>query len=220
MKTIIKVFLHLPIILFAQKNDSLQVQLSCGTSIGSYYSDKLKIDHNSIGYRLGLGVIKSLHNNFIVSSNIWFQNVSFANIKTSIYDEYYNANVHLTTSVNFQQAGFSCEINKSASKFMFGINGGINYLIKSKTTQLIEVENNPVPSNIYQKYNIYDYQKDSFYSTINPFIGISISYFPFVKYGVKYENNFNLIPNPWMSYQYFQNFYSFTHHLMFVYKFN
>lgn len=220
MKTIFKTFLLLLLsfTLLAGQDDTLRIQLSGGPSLSLYDSNKIKISNNPVGYRFGLGISKRLNHNFVFASNIWFQNIVISGIKTDINDQYYHQNVHLTTDINFQQMGLSCEIYKDVSKFLVGINTGIAYLIKSNTKQLIDIENNTGTTNIYQKYIIYDYQKDSFYSAINPYIGISINYFPSTKFGIKYENNFSIIATPYENYQYIQKFHLFTHQLMLIFN--
>jgi hypothetical protein len=220
MKTILKTYLLvlLPLVSVASKNDSLHFQIFGGSSLCTYYSDKLKISEKPIGYRFGLGASKEIQNNFVINSNIWFQNISFTKIKTYIYDEYYYENVSLTTDITYKQLGFSFETNKRFLKFLIGINAGINYLIKSSTAQNIEGGTGVTATNIYYKYTVYDYQQDSFYNTINPFAGISVSYFPLTRLGIKYENNLDILPSPSMNYQYFQKVHPFVNNLILIFK--
>lgn len=222
MKIIFKIFLFLflPLISLANKNDSLHFQLFGGSSLCTYFSEKLKISENPIGYRLGCGISKVANKDFVFNSNIWFQNVSFTKIKTYIYDEYYYENVNLTTDISFNQLGFSFETNKRFSKFNIGINVGISYLIKSRTVQNIEGGTGLTATNIYYKYTVYDYQHDSFYNAINPFIGISVSYFPLTRLGIKYESNLDILGSPSMNYQYFQKFHPFINNLILIFKIN
>ncbi len=222
MKILFKTFLFvfLPLVSLATKNDSLHFQLFGGASFSTYYSDKFKISENPMGYRFGCGISKETNNNFVFNSNVWFQNVSFTKIKTYIYDEYYYENVNLTTDINFKQLGFSFEVNKHFSKFIIGINVGVNYLIKSTTIQNIEGGTGLTAINIYYKYTVYDYQQDSFYNTINPFTGISVSYFPLTRLGIKYENNFDILSTPSMNYQYFQKLHPFINNLILILKIN
>jgi hypothetical protein len=222
MKIVLKTYslVFLPLVSFASRNDSLHFQLLGGSSFSTYYSTKLKISNNPIGYRFGLSVSKEAQNNFVINSNIWFQNISFTKIKTYIYDEYYYENVFLTTDITYKQFGFSFEANKHFSKFFIGINTGINFLIKSNTTQNIEGGIGITATNIYYKYIVYDYQQDSFYNTINPFVGISVSYFPLTQLGIKYENNFDILSSPSMNYQYFHKLHPFINNIILILKIN
>ncbi|HVA99604.1 MAG TPA: hypothetical protein VNG53_11975, partial [Bacteroidia bacterium] len=204
----------------ASKNDSLHIQLFGGTSLSTYYSNKVKISKNPIGYKFGCGISKELKNNFIFNSNISFQNISFTGIKTSIYDQYYYENVTLTTDINFKQLCLSVEVNKCFSKVQIGVNTGIDYLIKSNTSQDVEGGTGLTALNIYDTHAISDYQKDSFYNTINPFLGISFSYFPSKKFGVRYENKFDILPSPSMNYQYFGKIYTFVSDMELIFKSN
>ncbi len=216
MKTLFHtfIFFFLPLVSLASKNDSLHFQLFGGSSFSTYYSNRLKISKNPIGYRFGGGISKEAKNGFVFNSNIWFQDESFTKIKTQIYDPYYYENVNITTDINFKQLGFSIEVNKYFSKFLFGINTGVNYLIKSNTIQTIEGGTGLTALNIYNTHAISDYQKDSFYNTISPFIGISASYFPIKRLGIKYENNFDILSSPSMNYQYFQKLHPFINNLI------
>jgi hypothetical protein len=215
----ISILLLVPFLAIANQKDSIYYHVFVGTTVSSYYTQSINLSASPFGYRFGFGVSKEEKNNFGFNSNIWFQNSSFTNIKTNFYDAFFKENVNLTTNINFTHLGFSLEANEKFSNFLIGLYAGITYLIKSTTTQDIEGGRGLTAINIYNTHAISGYQKDSFYNTINPFVGISLCYYPIKKLGIKYEANCDILANPSMGSQYFQEFHSIINAITLNYKF-
>ena len=200
------------------KNDSLHFSFFGGVNLNTYYSKGFKISSNPLGFRAGFGISKDLKNNFIYATNIWYQKTNYSNRVSNFYDSHFSENVGLVTSTKFEQVYWNVEVYKKISKINLGVNLGFSYLLKSNTTQDISGGTGVTAENIYNTYAIYDFQKDSYYNAINPFIGLSISYFPLKHFGIKYENNFDLLSSPFQKYQYFNAFNCFNNSISLILK--
>lgn len=188
------------------KNDSLHFSFFGGVNLNTYYSKGFKISSNPIGFRFGFGISKDIKNDFLYSTNIWYQKSNYSNRVSNFYDSNFSENVNLVTNTKFDQIFWNFEICKKIKKINLGVNFGFNYLLKSETSQVVSGGTGITAENIYYTYTIYDFQKDSYYNAINPFIGLSVSYFPIKHFGIKYENNFAMLSNPFQKYQYFNSF--------------
>jgi hypothetical protein len=192
------------------KHDSLHFNLFAGANFNTYFSKGVKMSSNPLGFRFGFGLSKDIKNDFLISTNLWYQNSNYTNRKSNFYDSYYSADVSLNTSTKFDQIYLSIEVQKKLKNFYLGVNAGFSYLVKSTTTQDVSGGTGITAENIYNTYMIYAFQKDSYYNSINPFVGLSISYYPLKRLGIKYENNFSLLSEPFQKYQYFNAFNAFN----------
>jgi len=217
MKKILLILL-LPVLIKANPADSLHLSFFGGASLNNYISKSFHTSSKPLGYRFGFGVTKDLENNFQFATNIWYQFSNYSNMKTNFYDDYYKENVGLNTNIKLQQFYASVEISKKVKYFAFGINAGVTYLIKSNVTQSVTGGTGITAINIYNTHEIYDYQKDSYFSTLNPFAGVSVYYSITKHIKVKYENNINLLACPFQNYQYFQNFHAFNNSITLIIK--
>lgn len=200
------------------KNDSLHFNVFGGANLNTYYSKGFKMSSNPLGFRFGFGLSKDIKNDFLISTNLWYQNSNFSNRKSNFYDSYYGADVSLNTNTTFNQICLSVEAQKKLKNFYLGVNAGFSYLVKSTTTQDVSGGSGVTAQNIYNTYMIYDFQKDSYYNAINPFVGLSISYYPLKRLGIKYENNFSLLSEPFQKYQYFNKFNTFSNSISLTLK--
>lgn len=200
------------------KNDSLHFNLFVGANLNTYYSKGFKASSNPIGFKVGFCLSKEVKNNFLYSTNIWYQNTNYSDRKTNFYDSYYEENVNLISSAKFDQVCMSFEVQKKVKSFYVGVNAGFSYLLKSKTTQDVSGGTGITAQNIHNTYMIYDFQKDSYYNTINPFAGLSITYYPIKRLGIKYENNFSFLSEPFLNYQYFNLFHYFNNSISLTLK--
>jgi hypothetical protein len=207
---------------FKAQNDSLNTthfNISAGISISNYFDKGFNTSSQPLGYRFGVGVTKDLKNNFEAGVNIWYQNSQFNNVTTNSYDSFYQAHVSLLTNIQFQQLYISGELSKKYKKFYFGINAGINYLLTSQTTQDVSSDvSGSSAINIHNFYSIKGYEGESIYNVINPFAGISISYFPIPWLGVKYQNNMDMFSSPQQGYQFFKKINPFLNCLTLTIK--
>lgn len=200
------------------KNDSLHFNIFAGANLNTYYSKGFKMSSNPVGFRVGFGLSKDIKNDFKLSANLWYQNSNYSNRKTNFYDSYYGADVSLNTSTKFNQICLSVEAQKKLKNLHLGVNTGFSYLVKSTTTQDVSGGSGITAENIYNTYMIYDFQKDSYYNGINPFVGLSISYYPLKRLGIKYENNFSLLSEPFQKYQYFNQLHYFNNSISLTLK--
>ncbi len=199
-------------------NDSLHFSLFGGVNLSTYYSKGFKISSSPVGFRAGFGISKDIKHNFLYATNIWYQKTNYSNIVSNFYDSYYSENVQLVTNSQFDQIYWNFEVYKKFKKINLGVNVGFSYLLKSKTSQDVSGGTGITEQNIYYTYTIYDFQKDSYYNAINPFIGLSVSYFPLKHFGIKYENNFDVLSNPFQKYQYFNAFNCFNNSINLILK--
>lgn len=218
MKSLYTTIIVLSFINGIAKNDSLHFSLFGGINLNTYYSKGFKISSSPIGFRAGFGISKDIKNNFLYSTNIWYQQSDYSNRVTEFYDEYFKEDIRLVTNTKFSQIYWNFEVQKKIKKFNVGLNVGLSYLIKSQTTQDVSGGTGITEQNIYYTYMIYEYQKDSYYQAINPFLGISVSYFPIKHLGIKYENNFDVLKNPFQKYQYFNSFNCFNNSISLILK--
>jgi hypothetical protein len=200
------------------KNDSLHFSFFGGVNLNAYYSKGLKISSNPVGFKFGFGISKDITRNFLYSTNIWYQKSSYSNRISNFYDRHFQENVKLVTNSKFDQLYWDFEVYKKIKNIALGVNVGFSYLLKSQTTQDVSGGVGITADNIYYTYTIYDFQKDSYYNTINPFVGLSILYFPLKHIGIKYENNFDLLSNPFEKYQYFNSFNCFNNSISLILK--
>ena len=200
------------------KNDSLHFSFFGGVNLNAYYSKGLKISSKPVGFKLGFGISKDVARNFLYSTNIWYQKSSYTNRVSNFYDSHFQENVTLVTNSKFDQLFWDFEVYKKIKNIQLGVNVGFSYLLKSQTTQSVSGGVGVTADNIYYTYTIYDFQKDSYYNTINPFLGLSIIYFPLKHIGIKYENNFDLLSNPFERYQYFNSFNCFNNSISLILK--
>lgn len=217
MKNIL-ITLFFPILIKANPADSLHIVFFGGATVNNYVTKTINTSSRPLGYRLGLGVTKELERNFQFTSNIWYQFSNYSNIKTNFYDAYYKQDVSLNTNITFQQFFASVELNKKVKKFYLGINAGVTYLIKSNATQTVEGGSGITAVNIYNTHAIYYYQEDSYFSTLNPFVGLSAAYSISKHIKIKYENNFNVLACPYDNYQYFKKFHPFNNSIILIIK--
>jgi hypothetical protein len=189
-----------------------------GVNLNTYYSKGFKISSKPIGFRFGLGISKDIKNDFLYSTNIFYQKSNYSNRVSNFYDSNFLEDVQLVTSTQFDLIFWNFEVAKKIKKFNLGINLGFSYLLKSKTSQDVYGGTGVTAENIYYTYTIYDFQKDSYYNAINPFVGLSLSYFPLKHLGIKYENNFDMFSNPFQKYQYFNAFNCFNNSISLILK--
>lgn len=196
------------------KNYKTHFVVFAGVSTNSYYSKKFYISQPSVGYRAGIGLARNVNNKLEVVGNLWFQSSSF-NISTNIYNTFYKETIILKTNTNLQQVYFGAELNRRYTKVSFGLNAGVNYLVKAKTTQDIytTATDSIKQINIYGIYKLYDFMGDSYQNGLAPYIGLNFTYYPTKWLGVKYSNNLNIVATPWQEYQYYKNIYPFLHSL-------
>lgn len=213
-----------PCMAFSQ-NDSIHVQdlllreskthvvVFAGISSNSYLSKRFYMSSPPVGYRAGIGLTRSVNRKYEVIGNIWYQNTQFNNITTEIFNSYYREQVTLKTSVNLKQVYFGAELNRRFAKISFGLNAGLNYLIKANTTQDIytTATDSIKKINIYYQYMVYDFMKDSYQNGIAPYGGLQFCYYPVKWLGIKYSNNLILSATPWKKYQFYKSVYPFLH---------
>jgi hypothetical protein len=218
MKKYYTIFILLAFIKGYAKNDSLHFNLFVGANLNTYYSKGFKISSDAVGFCLGVGISKEIKNNFLFSTNMRYQKSDYSNRKSNFFDSNYGENISLITNTKFDQLYWSFETQKKIKSFYLGVNVGFSYLLKSKTSQDVSGGTGVTAENIHNTYMIYDFQKDSYYNAINPFAGLSITYYPLKRLGIKYENNFSLLSEPFQKYQYFNAFNSFNNSLSLTLK--
>lgn len=218
MKNYYTILILLAFIKGHSKNDSLHFNLFGGANLNTYYSKGFKMSSNPVGFRVGLGLSKDIKNDFLLSANLWYQKSNYSERKSNFYDSFYAAEVSLNTSTKFDQLFLSIEAQKKLKSFYLGVNAGFSYLVKSITTQYVSGGSGVTAENIRNTYMIYDFQKDSYYNAMNPFVGLSISYYPLKRLGIKYENNFSLLSEPFQKYQYFNKFNTFSNSISLTLK--
>ncbi|HWY11828.1 MAG TPA: hypothetical protein VN026_10910 [Bacteroidia bacterium] len=213
--------LFFPIYLFSGNLDSLHFSIFGGITINNYFSkDGLAISSSPFGFRGGIGIIRDMKSDFVFCSNIWYQNSQYNDINTYIYDKYYSEQVRLNTNLKISRLYWSAEVTKKLKKFYLGINTGVSYTLKSDVQQFVYSNSTNANTNInlFNKYIVYSIVGKNLNPVLNPFVGVSISYYPTKRFGIKYENNIDILASPYRQFAFIKPFHLFQNSITLTLK--